>query len=153
MGAFDHLPSLTDQPRCAKPKPQKGTALLGRRKIRAEIVAHEKAEKAAVVKRDGAKVCRLVPYCPEREKFETAHLHNKGMGGDHGIRTTADQMVRVCVFHHQGEWSLHSGDLRVECLTDHGTNGPIEVWGTDVEHGRGEYLVKREVRCGEVERD
>ena len=152
MGAFDHLESLVGQPRRAQPKPQKGTAILERRKTRAQIVAHEKEQKAKVVTRDGSKTCRLVPGCQEREKFETAHVHDKGMGGDRGIRSTADQMVRACFFHHQGGWSLHSGDLRVELLTDAGTDGPIEVWGTDRERG-GEYLVKREVRCGETERD
>lgn len=134
-----------------EPKPAKGTALLERRANRAEIVAHEKAQKAEVVARDGSHTCRLVPNCPEREKHETAHLDDKGMGGDHGTRTTADTMIRACLFHHQGRWSLHSGDLRVEYLTPEKANGPIEVWGRDPQ-GQW-YCLKREVRCGEVERD
>lgn len=132
-------------------KPAKGSALLERRGKRAEIRTHEQTEKAKVVKRDGAKVCRLVPNCPEKEKFETAHLDAKGMGGDHGIRTTADRMIRACLFHHQGVWSLHSMKLRVECLTDRGTDGPIEVWGHDA-NGQ-EYMVKRESAAGVLERD
>lgn len=133
-------------------KPPKGTALLERRAARAAIKAHEAEEKAKVVKRDGSAVCRLVPGCKEREKFETAHLDDKGMGGDHGIRTTADRMIRACFFHHQGNWSLHSSDLRVECLTDQGTNGPIDVYARD--DARGDwYVLKHEIACGVTERD
>jgi hypothetical protein len=128
-------------------KPAKGTATLERRGKRAEIRTHEQTEKAKVVKRDGAKVCRLVPNCPEKEKFETAHLNDKGMGGDHGNRSTADQMIRACFFHHQGKWSLHSGDIRVDCLTDRGTDGPVEVYGRGIVDGRW-YLVKRETSAG-----
>lgn len=134
-----------------QPRPSKGTALLERRESRAKVKANEKTEKAKVVARDGSHTCRLVPNCPEKEKHETAHLENKGAGGDHGLRTTADTMVRACLFHHQGRWSLHSGDLRVEYLTPEKANGPIEVWGKD-ETGR-EFMVKREIACGQIERD
>jgi hypothetical protein len=133
------------------PKPAKGSALLDRRDKRAAIKAHEAEEKAKVVKRDGLKTCRLVPHCTEREKFETAHLDDKGMGGDHGIRTTADRMIRSCFWHHQGARSLHSKDIRVECLTDKGTDGPVDVWATD-ENGIW-YLLKHEVAVGVSERD
>lgn len=133
------------------PKPSKGSALLDRREKRAAILAHEKAEKAKVVARDGAHVCRLISACTEREKHETAHVNDKGMGGDHGIRSTADQMLRACLFHHQGAWSLHSGDIRVDLLTAEGTNGPIEVWARDPQ-GQW-YCVKRESACGIAERD
>lgn len=137
--------------RNAPPKPAKGSATLERRSKRAAIRTHEQTEKAKVVKRDGAKVCRLVPNCPEKERFETAHLNDKGMGGDHGIRSTADQMIRACLFHHQGKWSLHSGDLRVDCLTELGADGPVEVWGRD-EHDQW-FQVKRETSVGVLERD
>lgn len=132
-------------------KPVKGTALLKRRSARAAIKAHEAEQKALVVKRDGQKSCRLVPHCSEREKFNTAHLDEKGMGGDHGIRTTADRMIRSCFWHHQGVWSLHSKDIRVECLTDQGTDGPIDVYARD-ECGEW-YLLKHETACGITERD
>jgi hypothetical protein len=126
-------------------------ALLERRQRRSEMKSFERDQKADVVARDGSHTCRLVPHCRERERFETAHINDKGMGGDHGLRSTADQMVRACFFHHQGKWSLHSGDLRVEFLTDARANGPIEVWGKD-EQG-GEYLVGREAAVGIWERD
>ena len=151
MGLSD-LPTLADQGRCAPQKPAKGTAITDRRKARNDIKANEAEQKALVVKRDGSKTCRLVPSCTEREKFETAHLSAKGFGGDHGIRTTADQMIRSCFFHHQGPWSLHSKDLRVECLTDQGTNGAIEVWGRSQETGAW-YLLSRESAPGVRERD
>lgn len=137
--------------RNAPPKPAKGSAILARRQAREKIRAHEATEKAKVVKRDGSKVCRLIPSCAERQKFETAHLDDKGMGGDHGIRSTADRMIRSCFFHHQGAWSLHSKDLRVVCLTDLGTDGPIEVWARD-EQGQW-FMVKRESSAGVLERD
>jgi hypothetical protein len=132
-------------------KSPKGTTLLKSRERKAATKAHEATEKAKVVKRDGMKACRLVPTCQEREKFETAHLDDKGMVGYHGIRTTADRMIRSCFWHHQGVWSLHSNDLRVDCLTDAGTDGPVEVWGRD-DNGQF-YLLKRETAVNVVERD
>jgi hypothetical protein len=140
-----------DLPAGALLKPAKGSALMERRAARSAVKSHEATEKAKVVARDGLHICRLVPNCREREKHETAHLDDKGMGGDHGIRTTADRMLRACFWHHQGAWSLHSKDLRVETLTDQGTNGPIEVWGRD-EVGQW-FLVKRESACGVTELD
>lgn len=123
-----------------------------RRERKDAIKANEQAEKAKVVRRDGLHYCRLVPGCRERHLHETAHLDDKGMGGDPtGIRTQANLMVRACFFHHQGNWSLHSHDLRVEYLTAEKADGPIEVWGTD-EDGR-EYLVGRETAVGVWERD
>jgi hypothetical protein len=100
--------------------------------------------------RDGAAYCRLVPRCTF-DKHATAHIVAKGMGGDHGTRTKAELMVRSCWYHHQGPWSLHSYDLRVEFLTDQKADGPIAVWGLD-EQGR-EYLVGRESAVGIWERD
>lgn len=152
MGYFDHLPTLSEQGRCAPAKPGKGSAILDRREARAARLQHEREQKELVRKRDGDHVCRLVPGCMEREKHETAHLDDKGMGGDHGIRTDAALMVRACFFHHQGPWSLHSKDLRVECLTADQCNGPIDVWARD-QVTNAWYLLKHETACGQVERD
>lgn len=135
----------------AFPKDSKEDGVLRRRQQRAELEAHEKKEKAKVVKRDGSHVCRLVPGCQEREKHETAHLDDKGMGGDHGLRTLAELMVRSCFFHHQGKWSLHSGDLRVVYLTELKANGPIEAWGKD-QNGQW-FMLGRETAVGQWERD
>ena len=128
-------------------KPAKGTALLERRQRRAARNTYEKAEKAKVVARDGAHYCRLVPGCREKEKHETAHVRSKSISQD----SSSANMLRACIFHHRGDWSLHSGDLRVEFLTDKGANGLIAVWSKSPE--RGEYMVAREVRVGNWERD
>lgn len=141
-----------DAPAGTNFKPPKGTSRLERRGRRAEREAFEKGEKAKVVRRDGAHYCRLVPGCTEKDWHETAHVRSKGSGGDHGNRSTADQMVRGCFFHHQGEWSLHSGDLWVEYLTAERANGPIEVWSKQPETGVP-YVVGREIAVGVWEKD
>jgi hypothetical protein len=144
-------PNLTEFESKSLQKRPKGSLILERRANKAKAQTYEKDQKAAVVRRDGAHTCRLVPNCPEKTRHETAHIDGKGMGGDHGIRSHAANMIRGCIFHHQGAWSLHSGDLRVDCLTELGANGPVEVYGTDSTGAW--YLVKREIRCGELERD
>ncbi len=146
---LDHL-NLPSEPPAPTQKPPKGSYKLERDAAKVKLKSNEQAEKAKVRIRDGAHYCRLVPRC-EFDKHETAHLKAKGMGGDHGTRSIAALMVRSCWYHHQGPWSLHSYDLRVEFLTDQEANGPIAVWGRD-EQGR-EYLVGRESAVGIWERD
>lgn len=138
--------------RCATPKPAKGTARLEHRERRAAIKSHEAAEKAKVVKRDGAHYCRLVPGCREKQWHETAHLDDKGMGGDHGLRSDASLMIRSCFFHHQGDWSLHSKDLWVEYLTPQKAHGAIQVWSKHPETGQP-YVVGTERAVGVWARD
>jgi hypothetical protein len=106
------------------PKPAKGSARAALLEKRATRRYLEATEKAAVRRRDGG-VCRW-PGCGERgEKWrlEVAHLNDKGMGGDHGTRSTRDQMILLCLPDHQGEHSLHTGFKRVVPLTDRGTDG------------------------------
>jgi hypothetical protein len=148
-----------------QPKPVKGEAVLKRKAAAATLRSDEKAVKAEVTKRDGQKVCRLDPDCPHVKvgiRVEGVHLDDKGMGGDHGVRTTRDRMLRGCFIHHQGAKSLHSGDLRVKYLTDKGTDGPIalehkEVWFVNderrdvwVEHAReravGVWMTAKEAK-------
>lgn len=136
----------------AFPKDSREDAELRRRKDKADVETHEKKEKAKVVKRDGTHYCRLVPGCDERKKHETAHLDDKGMGGDRGVRTTADTMIRSCFFHHQGKVSLHSHDLRVEHLTPEKTNGPVAVWMLNRATGEW-FMLGRETAVGVWERD
>lgn len=122
-----------------------------RREQKDKVRAREGEEKTKVRKRDGASYCRLVPGCAERRIFETAHVNDKGMGGDHGLRSTSDQMLRSCFGHHRGNWSLHSNDLRVEYLTPDKADGPIEIWGRDT---TGQwFMVGREKAVGVWERD
>jgi hypothetical protein len=131
-------------------KPPKGSYKLERDAAKVKVKSSETAEKTKVRLRDGAAYCRLVPRCTF-DKHATAHIFAKGMGGDHGTRTKAELMVRSCWHHHQGPWSLHSYDLRVEFLTDAKADGPIAIWGRD-EHGR-EYLVGKETAVCQWERD
>lgn len=132
-------------------KPSREDGKRAREAEKAKVRNHETEQKALVRKRDGAAYCRLVPSCSERGHFETAHLDNKGMGGDHGLRTISSLMVRTCEFHHRGNWSLHSNDLRVEFLTPEKANGPIAVWGRI---STGEFvMLGRETAIGNWERD
>lgn len=117
-------------------KPAKGESVLKRKAERKKLVAEEKDVKAEVARRDGQKTCRLDPDCPHVKvgiRVEGVHLDDKGMGGDHGVRTVRNRMLRGCFIHHQGAKSLHSGHLRVKFLTDKGTDGPIALLRPKVE--------------------
>lgn len=108
-------------------KPPKGSYLIARKDRRKKIQALEDAEKAKVRARD--RFCRW-PDCEDCRRYatrlEVAHLYDKGMGGDHGERSTADQMLLLCFLAHQGPRSLHSGDRRITPITNRGTNGPCK---------------------------
>lgn len=111
--------------RTATPKPFKGSGALERHARKLVIRNHERVEKDKVRKRDRRR-CRW-PFCEHKAlkpRLEVAHLNDKGMGGDHGERTTADQMILLCLLHHQGPRSLHSGNLEIRPQTNDGTNGP-----------------------------
>lgn len=72
-------------------------------------------------------------------RVDAAHvIQHAGHGGDPSlIRSQRHQLARICVRHHQGPFSLHSGDLKVVPLTDRGTDGPCEfhVRNDAAEHG------------------
>lgn len=106
-------------------KPAKGTALLHRIKRRQVRAALETQIRKGVRIRDRQR-CRW-PGCRWEKKgvrLEVAHLHAKGIGGDKKLRrTTRDQLILLCFLHHQGERSLHSGDLKVVPETHAGTDG------------------------------
>ena len=114
--------------RTAPPKPFKGSLLLTRQAKKRQVKAYEDAEKQAVRVRDGGR-CRW-PGCRSAKsiRLDVAHLNDKKMGGDHGTRSSRDQMMLLCVFCHQGRHSLHSKDKRVEPLTTDGTNGPCAFY-------------------------
>ena len=111
------------------------------RKRRKAIVDAEDREKTKVRKRD--RVCRW-PYCENckawKPPLEVAHVCGaKGMGGDHGERSTADQMMLLDRITHS-EQEAHKRD--VVPLTDQGTDGPCGFWVLD---GKGEWcLLARE---------
>lgn len=137
----------------AQPKPAKGTALIERRQRRKAVAAFEEAEKDKVRRRD--RMCRW-PHCANCKAFkprlEVAHANGaKGMGGDHGARSTADQMMLLDYLTHQGGTSsLEQGGRRIVALTDQGTNGPCEFWADSKD---GWYLVARERAPFVYERD
>lgn len=117
-------------------KPVKGSGLIDRKDRRKTIVTSERSEKLTVRRRDVR--CRWpdCEYCRRyKPRLEVAHLNAKAIGGDHGIRSTADQMMLLCFLVHQGPRSLHSGDRKVETLTPLGTNGPCRYWLNDEQTG------------------
>jgi hypothetical protein len=134
------------------PKPAKGTAHDERVEKRKAVESYEDGQKRRVRLRD--KRCRW-PSCDchqRRDRIEVAHIHDKGIGGDHGLRSSADQLICLCVARHQGRPSLHSGDLEVRPMREtEGTNGPCEFWRRDAQQQW--YLVAREIAAFIYERD
>lgn len=58
--------------------------------------------------------------------MEAAHIDDKGMGGDHGLRSSSpSDYVTLCADCHRGSWSVHSGHVRIVCLTDKRGDGPV----------------------------
>jgi len=93
----------------------------------------EREAKAIVRARD--RVCRF-PGGNHAWPLEVAHLQHKGMGGNPaGDRSVPEKMILLCRGHHQsGPVSLHRGTLKVEPLTDAGTNGEVRfhAWRPDL---------------------
>jgi hypothetical protein len=134
-------------------KDPKGTHWIKGRERRKAVRKHEDEQKALVRARDGR--CRW-PHCENcrafKPRLEVAHLVAKGQGGDHGTRSTADQMVLLDFLTHQsGPLSLEQHGRRIVPLTPAGTNGPCEFWQRD-EDGVF-YLVAAEVAIGIYRRD
>lgn len=106
-------------------KPAKGSAAKAQRARRARIKTAEAKAKRAAKARDGhvcracgAGQCGLFP-------LEAAHIRGKGMGGDHGTRSSkAADYLTLCRSCHQGPRSVHSGHLRIEAGPQ-GGDGPV----------------------------
>lgn len=109
------------------PKPAKGSYRAEKLAARATIEYVETRAKATAKRRDGRR-CRR-PGCAtnlRQWRLEAAHLDDKAMGGDHGLRSSLpSDFVSLCVLCHQGERSIHSGDLRMVPLTDSRGDGPV----------------------------
>jgi hypothetical protein len=133
-------------------KPAKGSSLIAGRERRKAARAFEDAQKDIVRAED--KRCRW-PNCENCRRFkprlEVAHRIAKGIGGDHGVRSTADQMILVDYLTHQGPNGIEQHGKRVDPLTDRGTRGPCEFWARDVNDQW--YLVAREIAPFYYERD
>ena len=120
----------------ADAKPAKGTAKQARKTKRSQVEAGEREQKHLVRMRDLR--CRYPLHAAGGcvGPLEVAHITAKGMGGDHGTRSTTANMVLVCAGVHRGSVSMHSGGVKVEALSDAGADGPLR-WRivADREHG------------------
>lgn len=134
-------------------KPAKGSGILAREQDDAARLAKEREVALAVKKRDGR--CRW----PEAHKcrggaLEAAHVVNKSQQGE---TSTANEITLCPWLHRRGPESLHGQQLKIEPETAAGCNGPVSFWrqsGTYDALGQPVYyLVAREIRRGEVERD
>lgn len=137
-------------------KPKRGAAILEREKADAEREAHEREIAKVVKARDGK--CRWPEAHKCRGGLEAAHIVDKGIGGDHGLRTTTQGVVTFCAWiHRRGPESIHGKQLKVEKETERGADWTLSFWrqaGTFDELGQPIYtLVAREVRPFQYERD
>jgi hypothetical protein len=108
------------------PKPSRAARKKVERKVKRQRAAAERDAKDVVKEQDG---CRF-PRCGCRRlglALHGAHWEAKGMGGDHGIRSTPANLLGLCVHRHQtGKVSLHGGTLRITVFDDaRGTRGPV----------------------------
>jgi hypothetical protein len=121
----------------AQPKPPRGAYKAERDATKRELKGFEDDEKQKARVRDmgACRGCRW-PHCRHRKDaraLEVAHMRAKGMGGDHGTVSHASQLILLCYWHHQAdpqeghpEGSIERHTLRIEPLTDAGTNGPVK---------------------------
>jgi hypothetical protein len=133
------------------PKPPRGSATLEREAKRKDIEGNEDEVIRAAKVRDGFK-CRWPEAHKCRGFLEGAHILDKGMGGDHGLRTTRDNIISLCAWiHRRGPQSIHGKQLKVVPETPNGADGPVSFWKQDE---AGEYyMVARERLIGALERD
>lgn len=115
------------------PKPSASARKLKKADTRLKAKKAERDEKLEVRRRD--RFCRF-PLCGCRRlgwRLETSHQSHKGAGGDKtGTRSTADQMILLCVHRHQdGVVSRHHGTLRARYLTADRADGPV-AWEVDL---------------------
>lgn len=153
MSAFEHLPTLTDRPRCATPKPERGSAKLARERDDAERIQHEREIASQVKAREGYR-CRWPEAHKCRGPLEAVHIVDKSLLG----ATCLENEVAFCAWiHRQGPESIHGKQLKVEKETAAGANGALSFWRRDGgfdELNQPTYaLVGREVRPGQIERD
>jgi len=120
------------------PKPLRGTALLARRKRRADQVKAEKREMHAALVRDKMQ-CRLGKLCEfaYRHKVlpvDPCHQVHRGMGGNPKLdRTTRQTVIALCRPAH-GQWD--AGIIEFDPLTDVGFDGPVAFYRKHPESGK-----------------
>lgn len=148
MSHFDHLETLTDQPRRAVPKPAKS-----RVDERLEKVSKREANWRAVcqqVDRRDNYACRACgSRCnPEAvDPLGKGHRHHitfRSKGGQH----VTSNAITLCSRCHD---AVHvKRTLRIDPTTEYGADGPVCFWRTDE---RGEFLSRRETGVRQVEQD
>jgi hypothetical protein len=100
-------------------KGNRGADRAERRATRTKPDSKEKSEKEKAKRRDGHKCCWPHETLAEKQQcrashLESSHYKSKGMGGDHGLRSTMEWLVTFCQPVHQGpRLSLHAGTRRV----------------------------------------
>lgn len=133
-------------PFCPQPKPMRGSLVLERDKQKADASALEKREKAIVRRRDPR--CRWPEPHECRFGLEAIHIVDASrMGVMHH-----SNMWRGCGWiHRRGPVSIHGKQIKVECETARGSNGPLSFWkkGEDGEY----FLVARETAPFAIEKD
>lgn len=114
-------------------KPSASARKLKKHRTRTKAVKSERDAKLEVRRRD--RFCRF-PLCGCRRlgwRLEASHQSHKGAGGNPtGDRSTADQMILLCVHRHQdGVVSRHHGTMRARYLTADRADGPV-AWEVDL---------------------
>ncbi len=110
-------------------KPAKGSDFIARKTAKKAIRTHELKVKDEVRRLDRS--CRW-PHCTNCRTFhprlEVAHRIAKGIGGDHSVRTTPENLILLDYLTHQGSDGLEQHRKYVEPLTDLGTRGPCAFY-------------------------
>jgi hypothetical protein len=135
-----------------QPKARKGAHVIERREKRKAIEAFEEAEKRKVRARDRACRWPKCEYCRRYKglRLECAHVFQaKGMGGDHGARSSAADMMLLCRLAHADQ-EQHA--RKVEALTERRAAGPCAFWVLDDVSGLW-FLEAEEISIGVYRRD
>lgn len=141
----------------AMPKASRGQRVLDREEQQAAFRKQAVEVMKAVRARDGG--CRWPEAHKCRGGLEACHVEAKGIGGDHGARTTTQNELLLCAWiHRRGPASLHGFQLKIECETPDGCDGPLSFWredgGVDRVTGKRTYVcIARERSVGVIERD
>lgn len=111
----------------APAKPAKGSAAKAKRARRRAILLAETRAKIDAKERDGwaCRRCHVDNAMFPFVLIEAAHIDDKGMGGDHGTRSSKpSDYVTLCADCHRGPCSVHSGHLVMVVGPERG-DGPV----------------------------
>lgn len=132
-------------------KPERGAHDIERKLARRAIETFEEAQKTIARRRDGYRT-RWPSGNPLKLRLEVAHYKSKGMGGDHGRRSSSRDLITLTYLDHQGTRSIHSGHKRIVPLDkEKRMAGPCEFYERD-DLRKPWRLVGREVAVGVLEK-